>query len=260
MHFFTHCEAGMDFDWLTFGFEIVNFLALVWLLHRLLYRPVLGIIAARRADIEASLAKAAAMQAEAEQRRAEYDRRLQDWASERAKARRDLDEELERERQRRLQELETELAERRQREAALREREAAELRRSAEREALALAGRFAARLLGVAAGPELQARLVRLLVERLGALPAERRAALREALRTASAPLQVTCAHPLDDTQRAELARALAALAGDRTPAIDYHQDPALLAGVRLQVGAWQLGANLQDELQAFCELVHADG
>ena len=250
----------MAFDWLTFGFEIVNFLVLVWLLHRLLYRPVLALIERRQADIAARAQAAETLRAEAERLKAEYDRRLQDWANERAKARRELDEEIERERQRRLQELETELAERRQREAALREREAAELRRSTEREALALAGRFAARLLGVAAGPELEARLVQLLVEQLGALPAERRAALREALRTASAPLQVTSAYRLDDSQRAELARALAALAGDGTPAIDYHEDPALLAGLRLQVGAWQLGANLQDELQAFCELVPADG
>jgi F-type H+-transporting ATPase subunit b len=250
----------MAFDWLTFGFEIVNFLVLVWLLHRLLYRPVLAMIQRRRDDIAASTQSAEALRAEAEQLKAEYDRRLEDWAGERAKARRELDEELERERQRRLQELEAELAERRQREAALREREAAELRRASEREALALAGRFAARLLAVCAGPDLEARLLRLLVQQLGALPAQRRAALREALRTASAPLQVTSAYCLDDTQRAELARALAALADDGTPAIDYGEDPALLAGLRLQVGAWQLGANLQDELQAFTELVPADG
>ncbi|HWQ12793.1 MAG TPA: hypothetical protein VNL77_08335, partial [Roseiflexaceae bacterium] len=136
----------MAFDWLTFGFEIVNFLVLVWLLHRLLYRPVLAMIQRRRDEIAASTQAAEALRAEAEQLKAEYDRRLEDWAGERARARRELDEELERERQRRLQALETELAERRQREAAL-----------------------------------------------------------REALRTASAPLQATSAHPLDDTQRAEL-------------------------------------------------------
>ena len=260
VHFFTNCETGMAFDWLTFGFEIVNFLVLVWLLHRLLYRPVLAMIQRRRDEIAASTQTAEALRAEAEQLKAEYDRRLEDWAGERARARRELDEELERERQRRVQALETELAERRQREAALREREAAELHRTAEREALALAGRFAARLLAAGAGPELQARLVGLLVRELAGLPAARRAALRAALGAATGPLQVTCAHPLDDAQRAELAHALAALAGDGTPAIAYREDPALLAGVRLQVGAWQLGANLQDELQAFTELVPADG
>jgi putative molybdopterin biosynthesis protein len=56
------------------------------------------------------------------------------------------------------------------------------------------------------------------------------------------------------------LAQALAALTGGSAPAMSYAEDPALLAGVRLQVGAWQLGANLQDELQAFTELLPTDG
>ena len=168
VHFFTHCEAGMEFDWLTFGFEIVNFLVLVWLLHRLLYRPVLAMIQRRRDEIAAAARAAEAQQAEAEQRKAEYDRRLEDWAGERAGARRELDEELERERQRRLQALEAELADRRRREETLASRQAGQAREAAERAALALAGRFAARLLGAAAGPDVQARLVRLLVAELG--------------------------------------------------------------------------------------------
>ena len=260
VHFFTHCEAGMEFDWLTFGFEIVNFLVLVWLLHRLLYRPVLAMIQRRRDEIAAAARAAEARQAEAEQRKAEYDRRLEDWAGERAGARRELDEELERERQRRLQALEAELADRRRREETLASRQAGQAREAAERAALALAGRFAARLLGAAAGPDVQARLVRLLVAELGALPDARRTALREALGSATAPLQVTSAYPLDDAQRAELAEALAALTGGSAPAMTYAEDSAVLAGVRLRIGAWQLGANLQDELQAFTELAPADG
>ncbi len=250
----------MEFDWLTFGFEIVNFLVLVWLLHRLLYRPVLAMIQRRRDEIAAQARAAEARQAEAEQCKAEYERRLEDWAAERAKRRRELDEELEGERRRRLQALEAELAERRLREETLASRRAGQARESAEREALALAGRFAARLLAAVAGPDVQARLLRLLVKELDALSAERRAALRAALASAAAPLEVTSAYPLHDAQRAELTQALAALTGGSAPAMVFSEDSTLLAGVRLRVGAWQLGANLQDELQAFAELVPADG
>jgi F-type H+-transporting ATPase subunit b len=249
----------MGFNWLTFGFEIINFLVLVWLLHRLLYRPVLALIERRRAAIAAQTEAAEALQAEAERHKAEYDQRLAEWSKEQAAARRALDEEIERERQRRLQALEAELAEGRQREAALREREIAEAKRTAEREALALAGRFAARLLTALAAPDLQARLVSQLAQALAALPTERSAALREALHTAEGPLQVVSAYPLDATQQDSLIQALTALAAGKLPAVDYQVDSALIAGVRLQLGAWQLGANLQDELQAFCELVDGD-
>ncbi len=250
----------MEFDWLTFVFELINFLVLVWLLHRLLYRPVLAVIQRRRDEIDAQAKLAAARHAEAERLKAEYEQRLEEWAAEREQKRHELDEALQAERQRRLEALEAELAERHRREEALASRQAEQMREAAERAALALAGRFAARLLAAVAGPDVQARLFKLLVDELGALPEERREALREALAHAAAPLEVASAYPLDDTQRAELAQGLAALSGGSPPAMVFNIDPALLAGVRLTVGAWQLGANLQDELQAFAELAPADG
>ena len=61
----------MQIDWLTVAAQIVNFLALVWLLQRFLYRPITEAMARREARIEARLAeaKAARQDAEAEARR-----------------------------------------------------------------------------------------------------------------------------------------------------------------------------------------------
>ena len=42
----------MQFDWTTFALEIVNFLVLVWILRRFLYRPVTDVIARRAAEVE----------------------------------------------------------------------------------------------------------------------------------------------------------------------------------------------------------------
>lgn len=59
----------MTFDWTTLALQAINFLVLVWLLHRLLYRPVLAAIDRRRASEARALGDAAAAQraAEAEQ-------------------------------------------------------------------------------------------------------------------------------------------------------------------------------------------------
>ena len=55
----------MQFDWWTLLLQIVNFLVLVWLLHRFLYRPVQTVIAKRRALANSVLADATAKQAAA---------------------------------------------------------------------------------------------------------------------------------------------------------------------------------------------------
>ena len=52
------CRVTMHFDWSTFALQTVNFAILVWLLHRFLYRPVLRLIDARRAEIDKQYADA----------------------------------------------------------------------------------------------------------------------------------------------------------------------------------------------------------
>ncbi len=53
----------MHFDWWTLGLQTVNFVVLVWLLHRFLYKPVLRMIDVRRAELEKQYADASAAKA-----------------------------------------------------------------------------------------------------------------------------------------------------------------------------------------------------
>ena len=249
----------MQFNGWTFVLEIINFLVLVWLLHRLLYRPVLAVIARRRAEIDRQLSEADAARQQAEKLKAEYDQRLEGATQERAVARHALDEDMDRERGRQMALLQQDLVAERERAATLALRQAQQLRHEADVQALALASRFASRLLGALAGPALEASLIDLTLTECGHLPAERRQALRDGLRQLQGAVQVSSVYPLDTQRRAAVGAALAALSDVPLPPIRFVQDPALLAGLRVQAGAWRLGANLLDELQAFTEMVQPD-
>ena len=56
----------MLIDWFTVGAQTLNFLILVWLLKRFLYKPILNAIDAREKRIAAELADADVKKAEAE--------------------------------------------------------------------------------------------------------------------------------------------------------------------------------------------------
>jgi F-type H+-transporting ATPase subunit b len=58
----------MHFDWSTLVLQTANFAVLVWLLHRFLYRPVLRMVDARRADIEQQYEGARTAEAQAKDR------------------------------------------------------------------------------------------------------------------------------------------------------------------------------------------------
>lgn len=240
----------MELDWTTVVLEVVNFLVLVWLLKRFLYRPVLAVVEKRRLGIEEMLTEAKEREESAEALRTRYETRLSRWAQEKASAKTELDSELREQRERAQEELVASLSAERQRLMTVEAREASEVDRHRRREALRDGAAFAARLLQDLADEGLEARIVDLVCAELMALPADRRAALRGA---PTDTVRVQSAFLLDEGARRRIIDALAyALAAKPTPTFDESRD--LIAGVRITAGDWMLSASLQDELSFFVE------
>src|SRR5574337_358086 len=63
----------MSIDWITVAAQIVNFLVLVWLLKRFLYRPILDGIDAREREIAERMGEAAQIRTAAEAAEADYE-------------------------------------------------------------------------------------------------------------------------------------------------------------------------------------------
>lgn len=241
----------MQIDWTTLVLEIINFLVLVWILKRFLYKPVMEAIAARQQRVEAKLAEARVIEDGARELERQYQRRLADWDMEKAKARAALDTELLQERNRQMQALDKALLEERERVAAVTAHKQQEAQRELEIEALAHAQRFASALLARLADPVVESRFVSLLFEDWANLPDTQLESLRRAVLVDKAKATVTTAFPLSPAQRREIESALQSrLEADLVVAFD--EDPSLLAGVRLSLGPWQLNMNFADELASF--------
>jgi len=83
----------MLIDWFTVGAQVLNFLILVWLLKRFLYKPILNAIDAREKQIATELANAEAKKADAQKEHDEFEKKNQVFDDERgsmlAKAKQD---------------------------------------------------------------------------------------------------------------------------------------------------------------------------
>ena len=248
----------MELSWSTFVLEIINFLVLMWLLKHFFYKPVLSVIARRRDAINSRIDSANALQAEAEQLKAQYESRLASWNQERQQARETLNREIDAERVRLLADVQRSVEQAQEKARVGEARRQADVRQALEEEVLGVGARFVSRLLQQAAGPELEARLVDLLITELTSVEGAGRPAVQTLADHQASHIAVSSAYPLSAEQRQRLEAALQTLTA---PGVDikYALDPDLLAGLYVVIDAWVLAVNLRDELQGFVEMAHGD-
>ena len=243
---------------MTFVLELINFLVLIWILNRFLYRPVMNVIAQRKAAIQKTLSDAEVTRSAAQALQIQYENRLTEWEQEREKARAQLHEEVNSERTRLLQDLRNDLMREREKAAAVDQRRMKDFMQQAETTAIVQGRTFASRLLSRVAQPELERRIVDMVMQDLPHLPDSQTQNIRADPGTAALSINITSAYPLDKAQREALCQSCRALIG-REVTCEFLEDRNLIAGVRISVGSWVLRANVEDELSFFAEsLRHA--
>ena len=241
----------MELNWTTFILELLNFVALIWILNRFLYRPVMNVIAQRKAAIQKTLAEAETTRNDAQALQSQYENRLTEWEQEREKARTQLRDEINAERSRLFDNLRAELDQERKKAVVVEQRRLRDFAQQAEATAIAQGGAFASRLLSRLGGAELERKIIEIVREDLPNLPPDQLQAIRATSATIGIPMKITSAYPLDTARREVLSHACRMLAG-RDVACEFLEDKALIAGVRISFGSWVLRANVQDEMSFF--------
>jgi F-type H+-transporting ATPase subunit b len=225
----------VEIDWITVSAQIVNFLILVWLLRRFLYRPISEAMRRREARIEDRLSEAREARAEAEaeaerlrEERADLeaarDRMLEEARAEAADLRATLEAELK-------DEMDRERAAWRHQLAGERDDFARGLQRRAARQVLDVAER----VLREFADADLSQRIATTFVARLDSLDEDSRTRLAEAAGRAESAT-VETGRPLDQGTRGRVTRALHDALGRDLP-VHYREDEEVLLGARLSVG-----------------------
>ena len=228
----------MLIDWFTVGAQALNFLVLVWLLKRFLYKPILAAIDARESRVAAELADADRRKAEAKAERDTFQAKNEAFDRERAALLGKAVQEAAAERQRlfgEAREAADALAAKRQ-EALHSDAQAlaVALRRRTQHEVFAIARKALADL----ATTSLEERAGEVFIRRLREMDGPAKTRLGEALETSAVPAIVRSAFDLPADQRAAIQTAI-----NETFSADIHLQFETAADV---VGGIELSANGQ--------------
>jgi F-type H+-transporting ATPase subunit b len=226
----------LQIDWLTVVAQIVNFLVLVWLLQRFLYRPITSAMARREERIESRLAEARATRetAEAEARTVRAEQKALDMRRE--EMLREARQEAAALRARLEEEIRAEFEEKRRAWQAHLEEEredfTAQLRHRAGHQVIDIVGR----VLRDYAGSDVPGQVVGTFVDQLAGLGDEARDRLARAAARTEGPARVESSVALPPGARSRVTRAIHDSVG-RDLEVEYREDGDLLIGVRLTIG-----------------------
>ncbi len=238
----------MLIDWFTIGAQALNFIILVWLLKRFLYKPILNAVDAREKRIAAELADADAKRADAKKERDEFQHRIAEFDQQRAALLTQATAEAKAERQRLHEEARAAaVALSAKREEALR-REAGDLHQSLSRRTQAEVFAIARKALADLSTSALEERMCEVFTQRLRALDGTGKASLGQALKSASEPAILRSAFELPAGLRAQIQQAI-----NETFSADVHLRfevaPDLIGGIELtqngQKIAWSISGYL---------------
>lgn len=243
----------MLFDWFTVLAQLINFLVLVWLLKRFLYKPVLQAIAEREKRIAGQLQAAAAQEAEAHRVQTLYMSMNEALGRDREMLLKKAVTEAEAQKRQLMEEGRTEYAQLRSRwEQALgREREALleDIRTKAGEEVIALAGRM---LRDLAEAP-LEECMVHVFARHIRALPADDIKRLKRAMMADGSHLIVRTAFDLPQTGKTELQDAVRETFST-TAACLFEKRPDLISGVEVTAGGLRISWNVSDYLSTLAK------
>jgi len=245
----------MLIDWFTVIAQVINFLILVWLLKRFLYRPILDAIDAREKRIAKKIADANAKETEAQKQREEYQQKNELFDQQRNARMNEVLEAAKTERAQLLDAARQESKDLRDKlEQALRNEQHSlneEISRRAREEVFAIARKTLSDL----AGTSLEQRMMEIFLDHLRELNTAQISELKSAFKTSSDALRVRTAFELSAQQSAAIETVIGEILGKEKP-VEFIIVPDLVSGIEIISDGRKIAWSISDYLGSLAKSV----
>jgi len=245
----------MLIDWFTVIAQVLNFLVLVWLLKRFLYRPILNMIDAREKRIADELADADTKKSEAEQQRSAFQRKNIEFDEQQTARMNQVAEEVKIERLRLLNSVRQESDELRNKLQLALKHEQLNLQQTLGQRAQEEVFSIVRSTLIDLAETSLEERMTVIFIKRLRALNEDEKANLKSALMSEQT-LMVHTAFALSLEQSALIEAALKQILGDAVQ-IQFEVKPDVISGIEINGNGQKVAWSIADYLTSLTKSIN---
>lgn len=249
----------MLIDWFTVVAQIINFLILVWLLKRFLYKPILTAIDAREQRIAAKLADADAKKMEAQKERDAFQQKNEDFDKQRIERMNQVAEAVSAERAQLLDAARQESSDLRAQLQVTLKNERHSLNEALSHRAREEVFAIARKTLIDLADTTLEDRVTAVFLDRLRELDDGEMADLKLVFKASVDPLLIRTAFTLSTEQCAAIETTINGVLGEEK-AVKFETAPDLISGIELVANgrkvAWSIASYLASLEESIDELL----
>lgn len=240
----------MEVNWFTVIAQIVNFLILVYLLKRFLYKPVLKAIDEREKKIAAQLADAAAKKAEAIEDKDLFRQKNEAFDRERVARMNEVNEQIDSERQRLFEEVRKESTVLRLKfEDSLKQQEQ-EIKDTVKKKTKEAVFSIASKTLSDLANANLEEQIVTVFIEKIENLASTDKTKFIDALKKNNTPITVKSVFVLSETSRLKIEETIEKITGKPND-FQYQLEPELVSGIEMETASFQMSWNIDSYLES---------
>ncbi len=240
----------MLIDWFTVAAQALNFLVLVWLMRRYLYKPILHAIDAREKRIADELADAASKQAEAKKQRDDYQHKNEEIDKQRAELLTQAANEANAEKERLLGEARKAADAMASKRAEALNIEAKNLNQAITRRTQYEVFSIARKVLTDLASTDLEQPAVTAFTRQLRAMKSDDKSSFATALKSSSEPALIRSAFDLPTEQRDEIQKVINDIFSiDAT--LNFETTPDLVTGIELTASGNKVAWSIADYLSS---------
>jgi F-type H+-transporting ATPase subunit b len=236
-------------DWFTIIAQIFNFIVLVLLLRKFLYRPILKVMQEREDLIRNQLAEAEEKQQKAQEQISLYQKKNQNWEQEHQELLQEVKHEIENTHKKMMVKVRQEIEEHQTQWQQAIDREKKEFLDSLSKKISQQTFIAVRRVLNELADVELEAHISKVFIDRLRNMEQNQLEEYRAAVEKSDEAVLVRSAFNLPQQTREEI-EAVAGKQFLNSKAVNFEVDPDLVCGIELRAAGYKLVWSLSEYLE----------
>jgi F-type H+-transporting ATPase subunit b len=238
----------MLIDWFTVFAQMINLIILVWLLKKILYKPIINAVQTREQFVQQQLLEAERKTAESEMLMAEYSAKNQSFEDEREESLKKAKEEVSNTRHELMEEAKLEYEQLRSKQKEILQAEENLLQKEFIQKTQAEVLQIARKTLADLASVSLENQMVQVFAKRLETLDKSEKEILVKSVKVSQRAILIRSVFDITSEQRQVLKKLLNEHL-DEEIEVEFELKPTLLSGIELVTDGYKLSWNMDEYL-----------